>query len=381
VIGQLALSLVLISGAGLFLKTLHRLAITDLGFRPERVMAFEISCPRASSKEHQVRTNDEMLHRLSPRSGFLASYTSPGVYENGGWSRVMRTIDGKKLPAGMDTEVQLLGVGPAFFETLGIGVLAGRTPDRHDGPNSPPVVVVNETFARRYFPDVSPIGHLLEPLRKGKAPPEIVGVVRDVKHMGVKERARPVVYVAALQLDGLEGTLLVRSGLRPVELESLVRAELKQVDPSARIEYSSTLESAVNSMISRERLIAYLSMAFGALAVLLAAFGLYGVMAYAMSRRTSEIGIRMALGAQPNDIRWLALSESLHLICAGVLVGVPMALGAATLVRGLLYDIRGTDPWVLGSACLVMVTAALVAGWLPATRAARIDPNATIRQC
>lgn len=293
----------------------------------------------------------------------------------------MRTIDGKKLPAGMDTEVQLLGVGPAFFETLGIGVLAGRTPDRHDGPHSPPVVVVNETFARRYFPGVSPIGHLLEPLRKGKAPPEIVGVVRDVKHMGVKERARPVVYVAALQLDGLEGTLLVRSGLRPVELEGVVRAELKQVDPSARIEYSSTLESAVNSMISRERLIAYLSLAFGALAVLLAAFGLYGVMAYAMSRRTSEIGIRMALGAQPNDIRWLALSESLHLICAGVLVGVPMALGAATLVRGLLYNIRGTNPWVLGSACLVMVTAALVAGWLPATRAARIDPNATIRQC
>jgi predicted permease len=382
VIGQLALSLVLISGAGLFLKTLHSLAITDLGFRPERVMAFEISFPRASSKEHQARTNDEVLERLSSRSGFLVTYTSPGVYENGAWSRVMRTVDGKKLPAGMDTEVQLLGVGPAFFETVGIRVLAGRTPDVHDGPNSPPVVVVNETLARRYFPDVSPIGHLLEPLRKGKAPPEIVGVVRDVKHMGVKERARPVVYVPALQLDGLEGTLLVRSGLRPVELESVVRAELKQVDPSARVEYSSTLESAVNSMISRERLIAYLSTAFGGLAVLLAAVGLYGVMAYAMSRRTSEIGIRMALGAQPNDIRWLALSESLRLICAGVLAGVPVALGAATLVHGLLlYGIRGTDPWVLGSASLVMVTVAVVAGWLPATRAARIDPNSTLRQC
>jgi ABC-type antimicrobial peptide transport system permease subunit len=189
------------------------------------------------------------------------------------------------------------------------------------------------------------------------------------------------VYVAALQLDGLEGTLLVRSGLRPVELESVVRTELKQVDTSARVEYSSTLDSAVNSMISRERLIAYLSMAFGALAVLLAAVGLYGVMAYTMSRRTTEIGVRMALGAQSNDIRWLALSESLRLICAGVLAGVPMALGAATLVRALLYGIRGTDPWVLGSACLVMGTVALVAGWLPATRAARIDPNSTLRQC
>jgi predicted permease len=381
VIGQLALSLVLICGAGLFLKTLHNLAITDLGFRPERVMAFEISFPRTASKEHQARTNDEMFERLSSRSGFTATYASPGVYEDGAWSRVMRTVDGKPLPAGVDTEVQLLGVGPAFFETLGIRVLAGRTPDMHDGPNRAPVVVVNETFARRYFQDVSPIGHSVEPLRGGKAAPEIIGVVRDVKHMGVKERARPVVYVPALQLDGLEGTLLVRSGLRPAQVEGVVRAELKQVDPSARVEYSSTLESAVNSMISRERLIAYLSTAFGGLAVLLAAVGLYGVMAYSMSRRSSEIGIRMALGARPNDIRRLAFNESLRLICAGVSIGVPGALGAASLVRGLLYGSREIDPWVLGSASLVMVAVALVAGWLPAARAARTDPNATLRQC
>jgi predicted permease len=172
VIGQLALSLVLISGAGLFLKTLHSLATADLGFRPERVMAFAISFPRASSKEHQVRTNNEMFERLSSRSGFWVTYTEPGVYENGAWSRVLRTVDGKKLPAGVDTEVQLLGVGPAFFETLGIRVLTGRTPDVHDGPNSPPVVVVNKTFARRYFPDVSPIGHLLERCRKAKPRPK-----------------------------------------------------------------------------------------------------------------------------------------------------------------------------------------------------------------
>ena len=202
-----------------------------------------------------------------------------------------------------------------------------------------------------------------------------------MKHMGVKERARPAVYVPALQLNGLEGTLLVRSGLRPVELERVVRAELRQVDSSARVEYSSKLETAVNSMISGERLIAYLSTAFGALAVLLAAVGLYGVMAYAMSRRTNEIGIRMALGAQPRNIRWLALSESLRLICAGVVAGVPVALGASSLVHGLLYGIRGTDPWVLGGASLVMVTVTLVAGWLPANRAARIDPNSTLRQC
>jgi len=136
----------------------------------------------------------------------------------------------------------------------------------------------------------------------------------------------------------------------------------------------------VTSVISREHLIAYPSAAFGALAALLAAVGLYGVMAYAMSRRTGEIGIRMALGARPSDIRWLALSESLRLIGAGVIVGVGAALAAGTLVQGLLFGIKGTDPWVLGMAALVMIAVALIAGWLPAARAARIDPNGALRQ-
>jgi predicted permease len=380
VAGQLALSLVLIAGAGLFLKTFHGLAATDLGFRPERIMAFEISFPRAASKQHRAQVAAEMFQRLSARRGFSATYSSPGVYEHGGWSRTLRVVDGRKLQGGSDTEVQLLGVGPEFFETLGIQVLAGRTPDVHDDKASAPVAVVNETFARKYFPGRLAVGHLVGDVSAKSAPAEIVGVVRDVKHMGVKERVWPVMYLPALQLDGLEGTLLVRAGLRQVDLARVVREELKEADPSAQIEYSSTLETAVNSMISRERLMAYLSAAFGALAALLAAVGLYGVMAYAMSRRTGEIGIRMALGAQPGDIRWLALSESLRLICAGVVVGIPVALAAGSLVRGLLYGMSATDPWVLALAALVMIAVALLAGWLPAARAARIDPNSALRQ-
>jgi len=136
----------------------------------------------------------------------------------------------------------------------------------------------------------------------------------------------------------------------------------------------------VNAMISRERLIAYLSAAFGALAVLLAAVGLYGVMAYSMSRRTSEIGIRMALGARPADIRWLALSESLRLISAGVIAGIFLALATGRLARGILYGVSATDPWVLGAAALALIGVALAAGWLPAARAARTDPNVALRQ-
>jgi putative ABC transport system permease protein len=187
-------------------------------------------------------------------------------------------------------------------------------------------------------------------------------------------------YLSALQLEGLEGTLLVKSTLTPADLTRLIRTEINHADPSAQIEHSSTLTTAVNSMISRERLVAYLSAAFGMLAALLAAVGLYGVMAYNMSRRTTEIGIRMALGARPADIRRLALTESLRLTAAGVILGIPSAIAAGTLVRSLLYGMNSTDPWVYAAATFLMIAIALIAGWLPASRAARTDPNSALRR-
>jgi predicted permease len=380
VVGQLALSLVLVAGAGLFLKTLYRLAETDLGFRPERIIAFEFSFPRAASKEHRAEVARGILDKLSARAGIAATFTSPGVYENGGWSTTLRFVDGKTLPKGTDTEVQLFGVGPQYFETLGIRLLSGRVLDLRDDKLRNAVAVVNETFARKYFADVSPIGRtFIRPGRQGTLT-EVVGVVRDVKHMGVKARVWPAVYLSALQLDGLEGTLLIRSVLTPAELTRIVRDELKEADGTAQIEHAATLETAVDSMISRERLVAYLSATFGALAVLLAAVGLYGVMAYGMSRRRSEIGIRMALGARPGDIRWLALAESLQLTGAGLAIGIPGALASGKLIQSLLSDIKGTNPWILGAAVVVMTAVSLVAGWIPAARAARTDPNSALRQ-
>ena len=380
VAAQLALSLVLVAGAGLFLKTLYRLAETDLGFRPEHIMAFEFSFPRATPKEHRAQVARTVLDKLVARPGISATFASQGIYEHGGWSTSLRIVDGKTLPRGSDTEVQLLGVGPEFFETLGIRLLAARTLDFRDDKSRAPVAVVNETFARAYFASDLPVGHVLVRPAQKPVPTEIVGLVRDVKHMGVKERVWPVVYLPALQLDGLEGMLLVRTALSPAESTRLVRDELKQADASAQIQYSATLETAVNSMISRERLIAYLSAAFGILAIMLAAVGLYGVMAYSMSRRTNEIGIRIALGARPGDIRRLALNESLRLTAVGAIVGFPCALAAGKLVHGLLYGMSSADPWVLGAAALVMITVGVIAGWIPASRAARIDPNCALRQ-
>jgi len=380
VAGQLALSVVLLSGAGLFLRVLYGLAATDLGFRPEHTMAFEIYFPRAASKEHRAQVSSEVWRRLSGRLGFSAAYTSPGIYENGGWSRTLQMIEGRRLSDSIDQDVQLFSVSPGFFETLGIQLVEGRALDARDSRLSAPVVVVNETFARKYFSGTSAIGHFVEGVTSPKTASQIVGVVRDVRHMGVKSRVWPAVYIAALQREGLEGTLLVRAGISAGALASVVRDELRQADASAQIQYSSTLETAVNAMISRERLLAYLSAMFGALAILLAAVGLYGVMAYAMSRRTNEIGVRMALGARPRDIQWQALSETLRLIGAGVIGGTALAFAASRLAHGILESVSSIDPWVLVTGILTMASVALIAGWVPARRAGRIDPNVALRQ-
>ena len=382
VAGQLALSLILVAGAGLFLKNLYLLATTDLGFRPERVVGFDFRFPRAASKQHQTQVALDLMGRLTARSGISATFTWPGIYENGGWSTLLEVVDNKELPSKSDNEVQLFSVGPNFIETLGIRLTAGRTLDLHDDKSSAPVALVNETFARKYFQSASAVGHIVaRPTSQKPVPTEIVGVVRDVKHMGVKEHVWPAMYLAARQMDGDDSTLFVRAAMSPAQLTRLVRADLKQADPSAQIDYASTLETVVNSMISGERLIAYLSAAFGALAVFLAAVGLYGAMAYNVSERTSEIGIRMALGARPSDIRRFALGESLRLTIAGVTVGVAGALAAGRLVRSLLYGMTPIDAPVFIAAVLLMIAVALVAAWIPAARAARIDPNVTLRQC
>jgi predicted permease len=380
VVGQLALSFLLVAGAGLFLKTLHSLAGADLGFQPDHLMAFDLSFPRTASKDQQRRVARDVWSRLVAREGILATFSSPGIYADGGWSTVLRMVDGKSLPEGSNAEVQLLGVGPGFFETLDVRLLAGRTLTAHDDKSARPVVVVNETFARLYFGHVSAIGHMVTRAAAKPVPADIVGVVQDVKHMGVKQAVWPVMYLPALQRDGLEGTLLVRTAMIPAQLRDLVARELRQADPSVQIEQFSTLTSTVNLMISRERLVAYLSAAFGVLATLLAVVGLYGVMSYNTSQRTNEIGVRMALGAVPGDIRRLVLRESLRMTAAGLILGFASALAAGRLVRALLHDVSPSDPGVLAASAAAMFTVALCGAWLPAARVSRVDPNTALRQ-
>jgi len=382
-VGQLALSLPLLLGAGLFLETLRNLQNTDLGFRPENVVVFQLSFPKATSGNRVRQAYAEIQRRLESHAGVAAAgYPSPGgIYDNGGWSGNVE-VEGHVNAPGEDNEVGLIGVSPGLFETVGIRLLEGRYINAQDQSMHPPVAVVNESFARYYFGSASPIGRNVTVAAEKKVASEIVGVVHDVKHYGIRERTWRMVYVPMSQA-GVFGAFYVRATLGMPALSGIIRAAVAQVDKTAQVEEIRPFEADVDGMISQERLMAILSTVFALLACVLASVGLYGVVAYGVSRRTSEFGIRMALGARQSDIRGLVLRQTLAVILGGVAIGAVLSLalarGLAAAIAGMLYGIRPTDVYVFSAGVLWLMFIALVAAFLPARRASRVDPVVALR--
>ena len=377
--GQLALSLLLLIGAGLFLGTLRNLKRSDLGFRPEHVLTFDLSFPAGTSKDRLAHDYAQIKERLESHPGVIAaSYAWPSIYEHGGWSIGVQA-EGPALTPGADNEVGAISAGPGFFEAIGLRLLQGRYLNAQDVTDTPPVAVVNESLARSYFGNDSPISHRI---RFPGRPPvfrEIVGVVGDAKHYGVREKTWRMVYVPTRQ----GGSFLVRANVDARLLGGIVQEEVPAVDKLAQIEQIRPLETVVDNMVFQERLTATLSTGFGALAVLLAAIGLYGVMAYSISRRTNELGIRMALGAQRWDVQWLVLRESIQSILAGIAIGVAAAVALAralsSVISGMLYGVKPTDLSIFAGSALLLIAVAFMAGFLPAWRASRIDPMVALR--
>ena len=380
--GQLALSLPLLAGAGLFLATLHNLRVSDLGFRPESVVTFEISSPKLTPDERLRQAYEKIRERLESHAGVaVASYAWPGVYEDGGWSGGVEVI-GLPTP-GEDNDVGLISVGPGFFETISLGLMQGRYLNAQDQAERPPTAVVNESFARHYFGTDSALGKRIKLGFEPDTVREIVGVVRDARHYGVRERIWRMVYLPYRPSDRQRGSFYVRSTLNGQLLNGIIGAEVAATDKTLQLEKVRPLESAVNDMVSEERLTAILSAVFAALACLLAAIGLYGVVAYSVSRRTNEFGIRMVLGAQKGDIRGLVLWHIIPVIIAGVSIGLAVAVGLAralsAVFAGMLYGIQPTDLGIILGATLSLIGVALLGAFLPARRAARVDPMIALR--
>jgi predicted permease len=380
-VGQFALTLPLLVGAGLFLETLHNLKSSDLGFRPENVVTFDFSFPKSTSDDRLRQAYAEIKERLESHPGVLvASYSSPSVYGNGGWSGRVDVL-GNPTP-GEDNDVGLISAGPGLFQSIGLGLLQGRYLNSQDQAEKPPVVVVNESFARHYFGAQSVIGQRIKLGFEPQIIREIVGVVRDARHYGVRERVWRMVYVPVGK-SWKGGAFYVRANVNAHLLSDIIRADVAASDKILQVEGIRPFEGVINDMISEEHLTALLSSVFAALACLLAAIGLYGVFAYSVSRRTNEFGIRMALGAQRRDIRTLVLRQTLGVTLAGVAIGITVALGLArtlaATIAGMLYGIQPTDIGLFVGATVSLIAVALVAALLPARRATHVDPLVALR--
>jgi predicted permease len=376
--GQLALSLPLLVGAGLFLETLHNLKTTDLGFRPENVVTFGLSFPKATSADRLRQDCAELKKRLESHTGVIvASFARGGVYGDGGWSGSVEVL-GWPTP-GEDNDVGLIAGGPGFFESIGLGLLQGRYLNSQDLAENPPVAVVNESFARHYFGGDSAIGQRIRLRFERGIVREIVAVVRDARHYGVRQRVWRMVYLPVQEGE----SFYVRTNLKEQLLSGLIRADVAATDKILEVEDVRPFESAIDDMVSQEHLTATLSSIFAALACLLAAIGLYGIVAYGVSRRTNEFGIRMALGASRSDIWELVLCQTVPFVLGGVAVGVAAALGLtralSAVIAGMLYGVKQTDIAILVAATLLLAAIALLAAFLPARRASRIDPMAALR--
>jgi predicted permease len=289
-------------------------------------------------------------------------------------------VDGRKLPDRDTIRVAWNELSPGYFSTVQTPILLGRDFDFGDPGSGLTVAIVNESLAGRAFPGQNPIGHRL-------GPATIVGVVKDSHYNGVRDEPRPVLYHPLFQRGRDQEYQEFRWGFVSYELRyrtnsnlvDEVRREVAAVDRNLPIFRIKTLRAQADESLLKERLLALLSSFFGALAMFLACLGLYGLMAYAVARRTSEIGIRLALGARRDHILWLVLRETLWLTVAGIAVGVPLALWAATFAKSLLFGIGVADPVTIAVTVVTLICVAALAGYLPARRALRVDPMAALR--
>jgi len=370
VVAQVALSLTLLIGAGLLLRSLRQLHEVDTGFERDRVLTMWVF-PALIGYDHakELRLYLQLFEKLN---------ALPGV-ESASLSRL-------SLTRGLGLNF----VGPRFFETLGIGLLQGREFSTADTANVPRVAVISESAARKFFPNENPIGRRLSadgPQISGVQPQpggeiQIVGVVKDSKHHLREREWDAAVYLPYTQAPPEwlgQIKLLVRTVGNPLSLVPTIRHEVYAVEKDLPLVGVQTQTEELKGLLGAERSLATLLSFFGALALALTGLGLYGSMSYAVSRRTKEFGIRMALGANRRDLLRLTLREALWQVALGAALGIPLALAATRLIANLLFDVKATDPATLALVALLLLAVASVASYFPARRAAKVDPMVALR--
>lgn len=379
--GQMALTVVLLVVAGLLLRSLSASQRADVGFNPEgvAVLSFDTDMVRYPT-ERGVQFWTDTLARVRAMPGVVSAATaSPTTPFEFNFNTSTYHVDVRSYPDTSRGEViENRAVSPGYFETLGIRLIEGRDFQESDQPGAPPVAIVNRTMAQTFWPGTSAVGHTVRNPATGTAY-EIVGVVADHKNHGVLESAAPFIHFASAQSPRRYNTLVARASGDPSPLLAAMRRELLQQEPGLVFMANSTMEDNMAAMLVPARVGATLAAAFGGLATLLAAIGLYGVIAFSVARRTREIGIRMAVGASARDVLTLVLRQGLVLALVGLAVGAVLGGAAASALSGLLYGITPFDPAAWGLAVLTLLVAAGLANLVPARRAMRVQPMVALR--
>ncbi len=383
VVVETAMALILLVGTGLMLKSFWRVLQADGGFNPGGVLTASVSGPDTKYREPAQRRAfiEHVVAKVKAIPG--VDYAASALPLLGGWQSGF-SIEGRP-PAqpGQRPSADVTRVSPDYFAAMGIRLLKGRAFDERDHADAPRVCMIDETFASTHFPNEDPVGRrvVFGPPTGTNVPwMEIIGVVNHVKHYGVDQDSRVEIYLPYTQNAIPSFTMIVRTSGDPSSLTSAVRQAVQSVDPDVPTYQTRTLESIVSDRVAERRLAAILISVFGTLALALAAVGIYGVMSYAVTQRTHELGIRMALGAQRDDIFRLVVGNGMLLAGIGLAIGFVVAFfGLSRLVASVLFQVTATDPPTYAASPLVLLLVALLACWIPARRATRVDPMIALR--
>ena len=382
IVGEVALSVVLLVGSTLLLVSFLRLQRTAPGFEPHGAATAFVGVPLARYKtgDQQAQFFDQVIEQLRAQPGVTGAAAAIGIPLGGFNPRSPYSVGGRPvLPLPQRPIAGLAIVSDDYFRVMQIPIVAGRSFDARDRGGSPSVCIVNDSFARRLFPGESPLGHTLLRGANAEIAAEIVGIIRDVKTNGLNAPAPDEIYFPMRQLGRPGMGIVARTSGDAAQLQASISAAVAAVDPNQPISFFSTLDTAVANSLGAQRIVASLTVVFAAIALVLSAVGLYSVVAYAVSQRKTEIGIRMALGAQRGQVIGLVMRGGLQLVAIGLVIGLVAAAGTARLIQTLLFDVKPMEPAVYGGVAVLFTAIAAVACLIPSVRAARIDPLLALR--
>src|SRR5262245_5485740 len=384
VVAEVALSLVLLVGAGLLINSFARLTRVDPGFDPHQVLTLQVDLPdsRYGKPEQSVNFNRELLKRIEALPGVRSAAMVFKLPLGGSDASTTIQIEGQPTDKNRYQPAGGRIATPGYFRTLGIPFISGRDFTERDDLKAPPVIIINETLAQRYFPNQDPIGKHMNPgVSVDGLPPwrEVVGVTRSVRHRGLDQEPRPEYYLPHAQTPDFSLVTVVRAAGDPLAIVGAVRNEVRSLDSELLVDRVKTLDQYLAESVAQPRFNTLLLALFAGAALILTVIGLYGVMSYSVAQRTREIGVRVALGAQTGDVLRLIVGQGMKLTLLGVAIGLVASLALTRLMKSLLFGVSPTDPLSFAGIALLLTAVALLACWAPARRAAKVDPMIALR--